>query len=492
MKSDVFISYASEDREDVAAPLAELLREADLYVWYDQSELTVGDKLHKKIGEGLANSTFGIVILSESYSKKGWTQNELSALLANEVDKGKLILPVRHQLTQQEVQERWPMLADRMTISTSEGMRVVSEELIKAMHQTKEIEADQNYDSNNTEIGKTGSKIGHLTQVEKQSDKLHLPQKVEKWCLNSSGDLEVARSLVEEALESDDNVSLQRLLANGCTPNPRDDYGVTPLHLACEKGNLDAVKLLIQYDADVDFPDTRSDTPLVWALREKYVHISLQLVDAGADVRSKYKGLFGMTPLHKAAELGDLNLVKLMLRKGAEVDATNYDFGTPIIVAVKNHNFEVVQELIRNGAELNNCIMTPRKVTPLHTAAEEGFLDIVELLIDAGAKVDTEMYCSSSQFGGNTQLFLAALRGHTAICELLLQHGADVNAKCNEGFRPAHVAAIHGHLETLKTLKNHGADLSAKSVWGKTAEDMAKEYRKRNIVRFLSKLSPST
>jgi len=81
---DVFISHASEDK-DFARPLAEGLRKSGLSVWYDEYALTVGDGLRSKIDEGLAHSTYGIVILSKSFFAKNWPQQELGGLFSKEI-----------------------------------------------------------------------------------------------------------------------------------------------------------------------------------------------------------------------------------------------------------------------------------------------------------------------------------------------------------------------------------------------------------------------
>jgi hypothetical protein len=83
-KWDVFISHASEDKELVARPLSSYLQRAGIKVWLDENELTIGDSLREKIDEGLAQSRFGIVILSKHFLAKEWPQRELNGLVALE------------------------------------------------------------------------------------------------------------------------------------------------------------------------------------------------------------------------------------------------------------------------------------------------------------------------------------------------------------------------------------------------------------------------
>lgn len=72
---DAFISHASEDKEEVVLPLAELLMASGLKIWLDRGEIFLGDSLREKIDEGLAQSQFGIVILSHSFFSKDWPKS---------------------------------------------------------------------------------------------------------------------------------------------------------------------------------------------------------------------------------------------------------------------------------------------------------------------------------------------------------------------------------------------------------------------------------
>lgn len=116
---DVFISHASEDKDDIVRPLAEALREKELIVWYDEFELKIGDSLRRKIDKGLANSKFGIVVLSKSFIGKGWTNYELDGLVSRAVTGEQILLPIWHKITKQEVIDYSPSLADKLARSTA-------------------------------------------------------------------------------------------------------------------------------------------------------------------------------------------------------------------------------------------------------------------------------------------------------------------------------------------------------------------------------------
>lgn len=119
VKYDIFISHASQDKEDFVEPLAELLSDMGFKVWYDDFVLNVGDSLSRSIDRGIVNSEYGLVVLSPHFFAKGWTERELAGLTAREVaGRRKLILPVWHNVTHEDVLEYSPMLADKLALDT--------------------------------------------------------------------------------------------------------------------------------------------------------------------------------------------------------------------------------------------------------------------------------------------------------------------------------------------------------------------------------------
>lgn len=117
---DVFISHASEDKDDVARPLAEALRENGLSVWYDEFELRIGDSLRRKIDKGIANSNFGVIVISRDFISKGWTNYELDGLITRAVNGEQTMLPIWHNITKREVINYSPSLADKLARSTTD------------------------------------------------------------------------------------------------------------------------------------------------------------------------------------------------------------------------------------------------------------------------------------------------------------------------------------------------------------------------------------
>ncbi len=116
---DVFISHASEDKDDVVRPLAFALQSAGLKVWYDEFEMKIGDSLRRKIDKGLATSKFGVVVLSKDFIKKGWTNYELDGIITKATTGEQVVLPIWHNITKQEVVDFSPSLADKLARNTA-------------------------------------------------------------------------------------------------------------------------------------------------------------------------------------------------------------------------------------------------------------------------------------------------------------------------------------------------------------------------------------
>jgi RNA-directed DNA polymerase len=121
-RRDVFISHASEDKDDVARPLADLLVADGIAVWYDEYSMRLGDDILHKIDEGLANSRFGVIIFSPKFfaAKKVWTRKEYSGLVAGENADGKSrIISILHNMTPEELTKKSPTIANRLALLTS-------------------------------------------------------------------------------------------------------------------------------------------------------------------------------------------------------------------------------------------------------------------------------------------------------------------------------------------------------------------------------------
>lgn len=135
---DVFISHASEDKEEIVRPLAMALRTEGLSVWYDEFELRIGDSLRQKIDKGLAKSKFGIVVLSRNFIRKGWTNYELDGIITRVVSGEQVLLPIWHDITKKEVMDFSPSIADKLARNTANfTVEEIAKEISEVINQTE-------------------------------------------------------------------------------------------------------------------------------------------------------------------------------------------------------------------------------------------------------------------------------------------------------------------------------------------------------------------
>jgi len=130
---DVFISHASEDKEEFVRQLAGALTEKGLQVWYDEFTLKLGDSLRKSIDKGLSSCDYGVVILSLAFFKKDWPQKELDALSQREAVDQKVILQVWHNISKNDIVQYSPLMADRVAVKSSEGLERVVDRILEVV-----------------------------------------------------------------------------------------------------------------------------------------------------------------------------------------------------------------------------------------------------------------------------------------------------------------------------------------------------------------------
>jgi len=137
---DVFICHASEDKKTFVKQLAEELRDKKgLKVWYDEFELKLGDSLRECIDKGLASSRYGVVVLSHAFFSKNWPKQELNALYNKFTSTGqKVILPVWHDITPEDVIKHSPLLADRVAVKSTDGVDSVVDRIFEVISGDKD------------------------------------------------------------------------------------------------------------------------------------------------------------------------------------------------------------------------------------------------------------------------------------------------------------------------------------------------------------------
>jgi hypothetical protein len=130
-----FISHDSRDKADIAEKIALQLQKFMCPVWYDQFSLRVGDSLRESIEAGLKECHKCILVLTPNFlNNKGWTKREYETIFTREmVEQNKVILPVWHEISPQDVYQYSPILADRVAVQWSLGVEEVARKLLQAI-----------------------------------------------------------------------------------------------------------------------------------------------------------------------------------------------------------------------------------------------------------------------------------------------------------------------------------------------------------------------
>ena len=275
--------------------------------------------------------------------------------------------------------------------------------------------------------------------------------------------------------------SVRFLTNEGVDPNykPEGSYsarirGRSPLHLAVTTGNEEIVAMLFDIGADIFAVDRGGSTPLHLATQYGRKPVARTLIKAMGE-RAHARDHNGTTPLHIAARQGNGDLVTLLLFvenkglrhrvekflalqiKGDATSSANTDdrshlidiknkFGlSPLHYAASGGHEEVVKLLLQQGASVNT--FNAQGLTPLFLASRDGHEGVVELL---SSQQETNLESGDAE--AHTPLCVAVANGHLRIFARLLRRGADPHAKDKNGMIPLHIAAKRGNTDAVKSL----------------------------------------
>uniref|UniRef100_A0A667YB96 Kinase D interacting substrate 220 n=1 Tax=Myripristis murdjan TaxID=586833 RepID=A0A667YB96_9TELE len=201
------------------------------------------------------------------------------------------------------------------------------------------------------------------------------------------------------------------------------------------------------------------------------------------EVKSRKTVKNGLTPLMVAAEQGSLEIVRELIRRGANVNLDDVDCWTALISAAKEGHIDVVRELLENNANLEHRDMGGWSA--LMWAAYKGRTTVAHLLLEKGANPNI-----TGQYSVYPIIW-AAGRGHGEIVHLLLQHGAKVNCSDKYGTTPLIWAARKGHYDCVMHLLANGADVDQEGANSMTALIVAVKGGFTEVVKELLKRNPN-
>uniref|UniRef100_A0AAQ5Y0K4 phospholipase A2 n=1 Tax=Amphiprion ocellaris TaxID=80972 RepID=A0AAQ5Y0K4_AMPOC len=240
--------------------------------------------------------------------------------------------------------------------------------------------------------------------------------------------------------------------------NSRDASGQTPLHLACERGDLPCVKeLLEESQARTDIKDRNGETPMHSASKQDspvIIQVLCSRLCSGVNELNNN----GETPLHVACRLGRVESVKALLGGGAKCDVIG-GTGYPVHMAMKYSEKGCVEEILKADPGQLHAEDTLYGGTPLHWSKTA---EMCRLLLEHGCAVN---YLSKT---GESALHILTKRGRFEAAMVLLTHGANANLKGQDGNTALHLAMKMDHIELIKALIVFGADVEIHNDLGET------------------------
>jgi len=225
--------------------------------------------------------------------------------------------------------------------------------------------------------------------------------------------------------------------------------GCSAIFYAAFYGRDEIVNYLAESGADLDATNLTGETAIFWAIERNHSSTVELLVDKGANIDIADNK--GMTALLKACKIGSVKLVSILVEKG-------------------NPN---VNKITKN----TEC---SDGTCPLFEASAAGHVELVQYLLDQGAKVDVQ----NTQ--GKTALYRAVSKNQQKVVQLLIDSGANMDREDSMGRTAAHWSSFFGHLDVLKLLIENGANIDQPDKSNLTVEDIAKIKKYSKIIDFLA------
>ena len=247
------------------------------------------------------------------------------------------------------------------------------------------------------------------------------------------------------------------LIEQGVDVNHCGGDGFTAVLHAADEGNLDVLKLLQSNGASINHVSTNGTNGIISAsMGTGSCETVMWLIEQGIDVNHCDKD--GFTAVHRAAQGGHLDLLKLLQINVANIHQVSSNGTNAIISALwGTGSCETVMWLIEQGVNVNHCDIDG--FTGVHDAAYKGNLDVLKILDSSGANI-----CQVNSNGINSIMSASMGTGSCETVRWLLEQGVDVNHSNKHGFTAVHCAAEKGNLDVLKLLHSNGANIDQVTI----------------------------
>jgi len=310
---------------------------------------------------------------------------------------------------------------------------------------------------------------------------------------------------LHNAISSGVSEAVKVLLDNGAKMDELNGFNDSPLKQAIEDGFPEITKILLGAGANPNEIDHLGYTVLHGAIqkmdligmtneeKEKAKRIQTEnvktLIDAGASIDKISSD--GFTPLHQAISIGEVEIVKLLIDSGADLNVVEGEHKyrsmvtrnwTPLHLAASGNDPQIVKYLLIAGAKVD--VRDARERTPLHVAISEGNSEILKELIAGGADVNAMAYRGYSSYQ-QSALHIAVTHNSPKSVEVLLKAGADFNVQDQRGNTPLHEVATTDNVEIAKLLISAGTNINIKNKENQTALDVAVRYQNKKVVNLL-------
>lgn len=278
--------------------------------------------------------------------------------------------------------------------------------------------------------------------------------------------------------------AIRAMLASGVSPEVETEEGDTALILACRRGNVDLIDLLLEFGADVNHRNKKGSCPLIAAAMKGFRDICLKLLDKGADVNAETENRD--TALSLATWQNQTEAALLLMDRGADITHVDNFGDTLLLDAAKRCNHRLMRALLERKIEVNH--QNKNGESALHRSAEQGDIEGVRLLLDHNANPGLKDKI------GRTPVMMAMLNEHVNVVRLLLQRGSPVDAQDTNGATPLTMMlelvarpgrAQRGYWDIVETLLRKGAPLNQPPKIGETLLSRAAAEAQAAIIEVL-------